>query len=76
MFLIDFCQMSCLKINVEKGRAIWIGAKRFLDDRLCHHYKLDWGQGPLKMLRVNFSAYLNEIWNINTQGIMNKITHI
>lgn len=25
---------------------------------------------------VNFSANVNDIWNINTQDIMNKITHI
>ena len=62
--------MTGLKINVEKSRAIWIGAKRFSNDRLCQHYKLDWGQGPFKNLGVNFSANVNEIWNINTHDII------
>ena len=71
-----FCQISGLKINVEKTRAIWIGAKLFSNDRLCHHYKLDLGQGPFKMLGVSFSSNVNEISKINTPDIMNKITHI
>ena len=37
---------------------------------------MDWGQGPIKILGVNFSANVNEIWNINTHDIMNKITHL
>ena len=68
--------MSGLKLNVEKTKAIWIGAKRFSNDRLCQHYKLDWGQGPFKVLGVNFSANVNGVWNINTHDIMNKITHL
>ena len=36
-----FYQLSGLTIDVEKTRAILIGAKRFSNDRLCHHNKLD-----------------------------------
>ena len=68
--------MSGLKLNVEKTGAIWLGAKRFSNNKLCYHYKLDWGQGPFKILGVTFSANVNEIWNINTHDIMNKITHL
>ena len=52
--LNTFYLMSGLKLNVEKTRAIWIGAKRFSNDRLCQYYKLDWGQGPFKNLRSKF----------------------
>ena len=68
--------MSGLKLNVEKTRAIWIRNKRFSNDRLCQQYKLDRGQGPFKILGVYFSANVNEIWNINTHDIINKITHL
>ena len=37
---------------------------------------LDCEQEPFKMLGVKFSANINEIWNINMQDIMNKITYI
>ena len=74
--LNTFYQMSGLKLNVEETRTIWIGAKQFSNDRLCQHYKLDWGQGPFKIFGVNFSANVNEIWNINTHDIMNKITQL
>ena len=39
--LNTFYLMSGLKFNVEKTRAIWVGAKRLSNDRLCQHYKLD-----------------------------------
>ena len=37
--LNKFYHMSGLKINVEKTKAIWIGAKRFSSESLCNNYQ-------------------------------------
>ena len=35
-------EASGLKINLTKTKAIWIGSKRFSDEKICHEVKLDW----------------------------------
>ena len=37
--LSKFYKLSGLKINEEKTRAIWIGAKSNSNDKLCNDYK-------------------------------------
>ena len=39
--LSDFEQVSGLKINLSKTKAVWIGSERFRDDGICHDPKLD-----------------------------------
>ena len=39
--LQKFYEMSGLKINVEKAKAIWIGSLSNSPTRLCHNYTLD-----------------------------------
>ena len=51
--LQNFYEMSGLKINVEKTKAIWIGSLSNFPTRLCHNYTLDWTQGPLKNFGCN-----------------------
>ena len=53
--LQKFYEMSGLKINVEKKKAIWIGSLCYSRTRLCHNFTLDWTQGPFKILGVTFS---------------------
>ena len=47
--LSKFYNLSRLK-KEEKNRAIWIGAKSYSNYKLCTDYKLDWTQGPVKIL--------------------------
>ena len=35
-------EASGLKINLTKTKAIWIGSKRFSDEKICHEVELDW----------------------------------
>ena len=61
-------EMSGLKINVEKTKAIWIGSLSNSPTRLCHNYTLDWTQGPFKILGVTFSTEIYNIWGYNQKS--------
>ena len=71
--LSKFFKLSGLKINEEKTRAIWIGAKINSNDKLCNDYKLDWTQGPVKILGVTFTTNVYDIWTFNSVEILNKV---
>ena len=71
--LNKFYRISGLKINVEKTNAIWIGAASHSDFRMCENYYLDWSQGPFKILGVNFSSEVFDVWDLNTNEVLNKI---
>ena len=47
-----FYSMSSLKINIEKTRAIWIGALNNSETQMCRNQRLDWSQCPFKILGV------------------------
>ena len=74
--LKTFYIMSGLKINVEKTRAIWIGSLSNSNRQLCKEYKLDWSQGPFKILGVMFTAEVFNIWDVNTEQIYKNIENI
>ena len=74
--LNQFYNMSGLKINVEKTRAIWIGALSNSHTRLCRDFNLDWNQGSFKVLGVNFSCNVNDIWDLNYHEVLNKVENI
>ena len=44
-----FYAISGLKINVEKTKAIWIGALSNSEIRICRNYNLDWTNGHFKI---------------------------
>lgn len=71
-----FYIMSGLKINVEKTRAIWIGSLSNSNRQLCKEYKLDWSQGPFKILGVMFTAEVFNIWDVNTEQIYKNVENI
>lgn len=71
--LHTFYSMSGLKINAEKTKAIWIGAYSNSELKLCKEYQLDWSQGPFKILGVTFSTEVYNIWDLNTNDILNKV---
>ena len=71
-----FHKMSGLKINVEKTKVIWIGSLSHSDNILCQRYKLDWNQGPFKILGVTFTAEVFDIWDFNSNSVLNKVENI
>lgn len=74
--LNQFYDMSGLKINIEKTRAIWIGALSNSHTRLCRDFNRDWTQGSFKVLGVNFSSNVNNIWDLNYHEVLNKVENI
>ena len=65
--------MSGLKINIEKTRAIWIGV---LSTQMCRNQRLDWSQGPFKILGVTFTTEVFDIWDINSNEILIRIENL
>ena len=76
LILDTFYKMSGLRINVEKTKAIWIGSLSHSENRLCQRYELDWTQGPFKILMVFFSTEVFDIWDMNTNSVLNKVENI
>ena len=71
-----YYKMSGLKINIEKTRAIWIGALSHSVEQLCRNQRLDWSQDPFKVLGVTFTTEVFDIWNINSNEIITKIENL
>ena len=71
-----FYLMSGLKINVEKTKAVWIGSMSHSANTLCKTHKLDWSQGQFKILGVNFSSEVYNIWDLNAREIYAKIENL
>ena len=71
--LKSFHSFSGLQINVEKTRAIWIGSMNKSNRKMCEDYKLDWNQGPFKILGVTFTPEVFDIWDQNTTDILKKV---
>ena len=57
----------------KKPERIWIGAKSNSNNKLCNEYKLDWTQGPVKILGVTFTTNVYDIWNFNSVEFLNKV---
>ena len=68
-----FYLMSGLKINVEKSKTVWIGSISHSASTLCKTHKLDWFQGPFKILGVNISSEVYTIWDLNAREIYAKM---
>ena len=75
MTVLDYyADISGLKINYTKSKAIWIGSKNISKDAYHHtRLKLEWGQYQFTMLGINFTIDLNEIVDSNFDS---KIRHI
>ena len=71
-----FYSMSSLKINNEKTRAIWIGAFSNSEMQMCRNQRLDWSQGPFKVLGVTFTTEVFDIWDINSNEILIRIENL
>ena len=71
-----FYHMSGLKINMEKTRAIWIGAHSNSTAQICRNNRLDWSQCPFKILGVTFTTEVFDIWNVNSNEVLIKIENL
>jgi hypothetical protein len=71
-----FYGMSGLKINIEKTQAVWIGSKSQCMDMLCKDYKLDWNPRKFKVLGINFSTDVHEIWELNFMDKYNAMQQL
>lgn len=74
--LKKFYKMSGLKINEDKTKALWIGSMSKSDLRLCREYKLDWEQGPIKILGVTFTPEVFNIWDLNSRELITKMEKV
>ena len=66
-----FANMSGLKIDKNKTRAIWIGSQKFSAETFNHRFKLDWSQGSFTILRIKFSCNLDEMVDLNFKDKIN-----
>ena len=71
--LHTFYLMSGLKLNIDKTKAIWIGAASKSKNRLCHEYNLDWNQEPFKVLGTIFTTEVFDIWEKNATAIFKNV---
>ena len=71
-----FYNMSGLKVNEDKTKALWIGAMCKSNKIMCKNYNLDWEQKPLKNLGVTFTAEVFDIWDHNLDDTMHKINSL
>lgn len=70
--LHQFYNMSGLKINVEKTKAMLIGSLKDSELKLCNEVPLDLTKGQIKKLGVNFKGSVVNIWDINGIEILAK----
>ena len=68
-----FYEISGLKVNLEKTRAIWLGPMAGSSTKLCSDHYLNWTQGTFKVLGIIFSTDLSEVVEKNYEGLANKI---
>ena len=64
--------ISGLKINTDKTKIVWIGKKRYSQDKLITD-KFDWACTKFNLLGLKFSVNLSEILDLN---LSEKLTQI
>ena len=69
--LDNFQRISGLKINLGKCKAVWIGKKRFSNEKLCQNLKLIWSD-TFSLLGLEFDSDLAKM----DTNFRNKITYI
>ena len=74
--LFNFYKISGLKINIDKTKAVWIGAMAGSRITLSHDFKLDWHNGNFDVLGIKLNALLENLWVINTKKRLEHIKRI
>ena len=65
--------MSGLKINLDKSKAIWIGSKAKICEKICHDLNIEWVTGEFDVLGIKFTPNFEELWVINTRKRLEEI---
>ena len=76
LILKKFYNMSGLKVNEDKTKALWIGQLCKSERKSCKGYNLDWEQKPLKILGVTFTAEVFDIWDHNLEDTLHKVNSL
>ena len=62
--LDEFHKLSGLKINRDKTQIVWIGSKKFSEERLCSDINFNWTT-RFKLMGIYYDVDLNEILKLN-----------
>ena len=76
LILRKFYNLSGLKVNEDKTKALWVGAMCKSEKKMCKEYNLDWDQKPLTILGVTFTAEVFDIWDYNIEDILHKVNSL
>ena len=68
-----FADMSGLKINSSKTRAVWIGCKKYSGETFNHRFKLNWNQNNFDILGIKFSCNLQTMIELNYKDKLSQI---
>ena len=63
--LNSFTDLSDLNINNAKRQVLWIGSKRFSEEKLCLNLDLTWGKHSFNYLGIDFDVDHSKIIKIN-----------
>lgn len=74
--LNNFYNMSGLKMNVDKTKAIWIGSMSGSNMILGNDLKLDWHKGDFEILGITLNPSLKDLWVINTRKRIETINRM
>ena len=60
-----FESFSGLKVNADKTKLLWIGAKKRSKQKLCKEWNFDWTQNNFNLLGIKFDIDLQNMTNLN-----------
>ena len=63
--LKDFALVSGLHCNVLKSKAIWIGNKKYSNEKICPEIDINWSMSNFRLLGVYFSLNLEDMVELN-----------
>ena len=67
--------ISGLKVNSSKTRAVWVGSRKFCGETFNHRYKLDWKQTDFTILSIKFSFNLDKMIKLNFNEKIKQTEH-
>ena len=71
-----YADISGLNINIDKTKVIWIGSKKFSEEKICVKRGLKWGSSSFKLLGINFSVDLEQMLELNYKPKFQEIDSI
>lgn len=71
--LFQFSKYSGLKPNIDKTKAVWIGANLFSNVILCPDIKLEWTNSNFTVLGITYTPDLKNVTSLNYDSYLNKL---